>query len=84
MTILPARLTSTLSDVAGRYRRQNDTVSTAILWLLIALRFAWSAIFETDLFVAGLIVGSVLALGAIGLTLIYGISASPTSRTETR
>ncbi len=43
------------------------------LWLLVALIFVWSALFETQLFVIGLIVGGVLALGAIGLTLIYGI-----------
>ena len=48
-------------------------MSSATLWLFVALLFAWSAIFQTDLFVAGMIVGSVLALGAIGLTLIFGI-----------
>ena len=73
MTILPAQLTSTLSDVAARYRRKSDAVSTAILWTLITLLFGWAAIFETNLLIAGLIVGSVLALGAIGLTLIYSI-----------
>ena len=73
MTGLPAQWTNTLSNVADRYRRQSDAVSSATLWFLIALLFGWAAIFETDLFIAGLIVGSVLALGAIGLTLIYGI-----------
>ncbi len=73
MTVLPAQLTSSLSDVAEGYRRHSDAISRGVLWFLIALLFSWAAIFETDLFIAGLIVGSVLALGAIGLTLIYGI-----------
>ncbi len=43
------------------------------LWLLIAGLIIWSATSERQLLVVGIVVGSILALGAIGLTLIYGI-----------
>jgi branched-chain amino acid transport system permease protein/neutral amino acid transport system permease protein len=43
------------------------------LWAAIGVFFTWAALFETQLFVIGMIVGGVLALGAIGLTLIYGV-----------
>jgi branched-chain amino acid transport system permease protein len=33
----------------------------------------WALVAETDAFVIGVVTGSVLALGAIGLTLIYGV-----------
>ena len=73
MSIVPATLNDRLAALSERYRRSTDALSTGVLWTLIALLFLWAAIFETDLFIAGMIVGSVLALGAIGLTLIYGI-----------
>lgn len=73
MSIIPTQLNDTLTSLAELYGRFSETMSTAVLWLLISILFLWAAIFETDLFVAGLIVGSVLALGAIGLTLIYSI-----------
>ncbi len=43
------------------------------LWLLFLGLGIWSLIAETDAFVIGVVTGSVLALGAIGLTLIYGV-----------
>ena len=73
MSIISTQLNASLTSLGELYRRFSETMSTAVLWLLISILFVWSAIFETDLFIAGLIVGSVLALGAIGLTLIYGI-----------
>jgi branched-chain amino acid transport system permease protein/neutral amino acid transport system permease protein len=73
-----------MATIAAGYDRFRDTVRDysrwlgdfaggAGLWALIVLLFTWAALFQTQLFVVGLIVGSVLALGAIGLTLIYGI-----------
>jgi len=42
--------------------------------LLLFLGFGlWALIGETDAFVIGIVTGSVLALGAMGLTLIYGV-----------
>src|ERR687892_966016 len=46
-------------------------------WVLIALFAAWAAIAHTQQFVVGLIVGSLYALAAVGLTLIYGIARVP-------
>ncbi len=54
-------------------RAVSNFVSGPGLWLLITALFTYAAVFETQFFVIGLIVGSVLALGSIGLTLIYGV-----------
>ncbi len=43
------------------------------LWVLILALVIWSATSATQMFVVGIVVGSVLALGALGLTLIYGV-----------
>ena len=67
------RLANAVADARDRFRRVGDRLGTAGLWTLITALFVWAAIAETQLFVIGLIVGSVLALGAIGLTLVYGI-----------
>ncbi|MCI0839749.1 MAG: branched-chain amino acid ABC transporter permease [Chloroflexi bacterium] len=65
---------STYADrLRGNLRVFNEFVAGPGLWILITLLFTYAALFETQLFVIGLIVGSVLALGSIGLTLIYGV-----------
>src|SRR4030042_5869413 len=43
------------------------------LWLLFLAFGLWSVLAERDAFAVGVVTGSVLALGAIGLTLIYGV-----------
>ena len=48
-----------------------------VLWLLVAGFAVWAAIAHTQQFVVGLIVGSLYALAAVGLTLIYGIARVP-------
>ena len=73
MSVLAGRITDTLTRVRDRLAGRGDTVTGIGLWLLIAALLIWFALAETQLFVIGVIVGSVLALGAIGLTLIYGI-----------
>ncbi|MCC6312600.1 MAG: branched-chain amino acid ABC transporter permease [Thermomicrobiales bacterium] len=45
-----------------------------IPWVVIVGLGAWAAIALTDQFVIGVIVGSLYALSAVGLTLIYGIA----------
>ncbi len=55
------------------FRALGDLLGGPGIWVLIAALIVWSAIATTQLFVVGIIVGSILALGAIGLTLIYGI-----------
>ena len=73
MSTLAGRFTDTIATTRDRLRNLGDTASASGLWALIALLFIWSAFAQTQLFVVGIIVGSVLALGAIGLTLIYGV-----------
>jgi branched-chain amino acid transport system permease protein/neutral amino acid transport system permease protein len=65
---------TSLADQLRDYQRSfGNFAAGAGLWGLVGLLFAWAALFETQLFINGLIVGGVLALGAIGVTLIYGI-----------
>ncbi len=55
---------------AGWWERYSDR----IIWLVIAAIGIWAAVAVTDQFVVGIIVGSIYALSAVGLTLIYGIA----------
>jgi branched-subunit amino acid ABC-type transport system permease component len=55
----------------------RQTLGTWAPWLFIGLFAVWAAIAYTDQFVVGLIVGSLYALSAVGLTLIYGITRVP-------
>jgi branched-subunit amino acid ABC-type transport system permease component len=65
---------ATLRDRWRDYERTaRGFAGTAALWVLIGGLFLWAAIDERQLFVIGIIVGSILALGALGLTLIYGV-----------
>jgi branched-chain amino acid transport system permease protein/neutral amino acid transport system permease protein len=43
------------------------------LWIAIAAFLAWSFANERDSLVTGIVTGSLFALGAIGITLIYGV-----------
>jgi branched-chain amino acid transport system permease protein len=52
---------------------QSDTIAVTALWLFFAALLVWATISNVQLVVTGIIVGSIFALGAIGLTLIYGI-----------
>lgn len=73
MAVVPAEVTNRLAEYRAAFLRLSEKFSTAALWVLIGLLFVWAALDERQLFVIGLIVGSVLALGAIALTLTYGI-----------
>ena len=72
-----ATLGATYDRIRGQLQDYQRVAAGVIgawgLWALIGALFIWAAVDERQLFVIGLIVGSVLALGAIGLTLIYGI-----------
>ncbi len=52
--------------------RGDDLIITG-LWANLLVIGTWAILTETDAFAVGIVTGSVLALGAIGLTLIYGI-----------
>ena len=73
MSVLAGRITDTLTQVRDRLAGRGDTVTGIVLWLLIAVLIVSSAVGSTQLFVVGVIVGSIYALGALGLTLIYGV-----------
>ena len=50
-----------------------ELASGAGLWALVVGFCVWAFLQERDAFVVGVVTGSVFALGAIGLTLIYGV-----------
>jgi branched-chain amino acid transport system permease protein len=54
-------------------RARGDDLIVSGLWANISIFCGWAALTRTDSFAVGVVTGSVLALGAIGLTLIYGI-----------
>ncbi len=54
-------------------RAAGDFLTGTGLWAIIGLFVLWAFIQERDALVIGLVSGSIFALGAIGLTLIYGI-----------
>src|SRR5215208_2862363 len=62
--------------LADRMRagRAQQLIGAWALWLLIIAFAAWAAFAHTPQFVVGLIVGSLYALSAVGLTLIYGVA----------
>src|SRR3990170_6896275 len=72
---------STIESTYDRLRdqiRDHQQLAAQLLGgpglLLLFLGFGtWALFAETDAFVIGVVTGSVLALGAIGLTLIYGV-----------
>src|SRR3990172_9346623 len=63
-----------LPDQLREYQRRAGQILTGPGLPLVFLGLGlWALIARTDAFVIGIVTGSVLALGAIGLTLIYGI-----------
>lgn len=52
---------------------RGDVLVIVGLWVNLIIFGGWASFAETDAFVVGVVTGSVLALGAIGLTLIYGV-----------
>ena len=57
-----------------RTGRVQQVIGPWALWLLILAFTVWAAVTQTPQFVVGLIVGSLYALSAVGLTLIYGVA----------
>jgi len=56
-----------------RVRNIGGTLGGPALWLVFAAITLCALIYRTDQFVVGIVIGSILALGAVGLTLIYGV-----------
>lgn len=54
-------------------RSAGEFASGPGIWLAIIGLGTWAAIDRTDAFVVGIVSGSILALGALGLTLFFGV-----------
>ncbi len=64
----------TFADQFREYRRIfTSWITGPGLWLAISLFLVWAFIAERDSLIVGIVTGSLFALGAIGITLIYGI-----------
>ncbi|MDI3339668.1 MAG: branched-chain amino acid ABC transporter permease [Sphaerobacter sp.] len=66
-------VSSTVNVAPAGLRRLGDAAGSVALFVAIGAFVAWSALTHPSQLVVGLVVGSVLALGALGLTLIYGV-----------
>ena len=73
MSVLAGRLTNIIATTLDRFRGVGDQLILAAMWLFFLVFGTWAIFTQTDAFAVGVVTGSVLALGAIGLTLIYGI-----------
>ncbi len=73
MSVFAGRLTDSIATTLDRFRAVGDQLILAALWLFFLVFGTWAILAETDAFAVGVVTGSILALGAIGLTLIYGI-----------
>ena len=71
-----ARFTQSLradERTARLLRSAGEFASGPGIWIAIIGLGAWAAIDRTDAFVVGIVSGSILALGALGLTLFFGV-----------
>ncbi len=68
-----ATIIATYDQLLQRLRGLGDLPILIALWLFLLIFGIWAILTETDAFAVGIVTGSILALGAIGLTLIYGI-----------
>jgi len=73
MSVFAGRLTDALATAQDRFRGVGDQLILAAMWLFFLVFGTWAILAETDAFAVGVVTGSIIALGAIGLTLIYGI-----------
>ncbi len=73
MSVLAGRLADTIAIALERLRNVSDSLILVALWLGFLAFGTWAILTETDAFAVGVVTGSVLALGAIGLTLIFGV-----------
>ncbi len=64
-------------DRSSPLQRLQSLGGERIIWILLVGFAVVSVVAYTEQFVVGLIVGSLYALAAVGLTLIYGITRTP-------
>jgi len=68
-----ARTAALIGQARREYAVQVEQAGTVGLWLLIGLLLVYGIVDARQYLVTGIIVGSIIALGALGITLIYGI-----------
>src|SRR4030067_1631007 len=73
MSGVASGIPNSLTQVRDRLAGRGDALTGMALWLLIAALVVLSALDATQLFVVGVIVGSIYTLGSLGLTLVYGV-----------
>ena len=73
MSVFAGRLTDAIATALDRSRAVGDQLILVAMWLFFLVLGTWAILAETDAFAVGVVTGSIIALGAIGLTLIYGI-----------
>ncbi len=62
------------AGTSGSSPAWSQTLGSWAPWIVIIGLGGWAAVVRTDQFMVGLIVGSLYALAAVGLTMIYGIA----------
>jgi len=73
LAIVEARPRTWRDRFVDARRATDDFLSGGGLLLLILLFLIWAVIDRRDAVVIGVVEGSILALGAVGLTLVYGV-----------
>lgn len=64
-------------ESSGPARGWSQAAGAWAPWVVITILVGWAAVARTDQFVVGIIVGTLYALSAVGLTMIYGIARVP-------
>lgn len=64
---------TTLEHFAGRLRLRWSAGHAVLMGVLVVLLLAFLSVIKLELVVNGLFLGTIIALGAIGLTMVYGI-----------
>lgn len=64
---------TTLEHFAGRLRLRWSAGHAVLMGILVVLLLAFLSVIKLELVVNGLFLGTIIALGAIGLTMVYGI-----------
>ncbi len=64
---------TTLEHFAGRLRLRWSAGHAVLLGILVVLLLSFLSVIKLELVVNGLFLGTIIALGAIGLTMVYGI-----------
>lgn len=73
MSASDASIVSTEQRLREYSRTALRIIGGPMIWVVFAVVGIWAMFDRTDAFVVGVVTGSVLVLGALGLTLIFGV-----------